>query len=100
THTPTTCPDTRRPTHEWDDRRGDFYGARKQDHSRYRESDRRYAPQREIAPHPELGLVISVKESFGFIRSPEREEDIFFHFSELPPEVPPQIGHYPLNPLG
>eukprot|EP01117_Protostelium_nocturnum_P004597 TRINITY_DN165_c0_g1_i1.p1 TRINITY_DN165_c0_g1~~TRINITY_DN165_c0_g1_i1.p1 ORF type:complete len:1096 (+),score=427.06 TRINITY_DN165_c0_g1_i1:121-3408(+) len=31
----------------------------------------------------EVGVVSSVKNSFGFIKCPEREEEVYFHFSEL-----------------
>jgi len=31
----------------------------------------------------EVGVISSVKNSFGFIKSTEREEEVYFHFSEL-----------------
>eukprot|EP00192_Tetraselmis_astigmatica_P002111 CAMPEP_0117662406 /NCGR_PEP_ID=MMETSP0804-20121206/8037_1 /TAXON_ID=1074897 /ORGANISM="Tetraselmis astigmatica, Strain CCMP880" /LENGTH=1011 /DNA_ID=CAMNT_0005469305 /DNA_START=465 /DNA_END=3501 /DNA_ORIENTATION=+ len=64
-------------------------------------SKQRRAVQVEVtAPTPklsqpaerEMGVVVTVKESFGFIRPVNQKQEVFFHFSELPQGAQVRVG--------
>ena len=58
----------------------------------------RHTVQRQVVARDETGLISSVKDSYGFIKCCDRNQRMFFHFSELQPsrdssEQPPgQVG--------
>jgi len=59
------------------------------DRDRFRDRDQRDRNRRrppshlQISDEKETGIVCSIKDKYGFIRCAEREEDLFFHFSEV-----------------
>ncbi|KAI9918727.1 hypothetical protein PsorP6_012244 [Peronosclerospora sorghi] len=44
-------------------------------------------PTWHARPALEEGFVVHIKENFGFVRSMEREGDLFFHMSEAPVDI-------------
>jgi len=48
--------------------------------------------RKEVSQIREQGVICSVKDQFGFIKCAERDDEIFFHFSELPRESPIDVG--------
>lgn len=56
-------------------------GARSGGGGRHRQHNKQ---QRQVTSYPiEQGSVCSLKENFGFIRCANRDEEVFFHYSEL-----------------
>ena len=53
----------------------------------------RYQQQHTATMPTEQGQICALKESFGFLKGADRNEDIFFHFGELvSPDEEPKIG--------
>lgn len=48
--------------------------------------------RKEVSQIREYGVICSVKDQFGFIKCAERDDEIFFHFSELPRESAIEVG--------
>lgn len=42
----------------------------------------------------EHGIICTVKQEFGFIKCLERDEDLFFHYTELPINEQPKLGEW------
>ncbi|TDH71299.1 hypothetical protein CCR75_004643 [Bremia lactucae] len=70
------------------DRDGSLYSGRgRADVSRWENTaGRRGSSPSRVTP-AEQGFVVSIKESFGFVSSLERDGDLFFHISEAPVEI-------------
>ena len=51
-------------------------------------------PLRNLRREPtrEQGVVIVIKEAFGFIKCAEREEELFFHFNDFPGQATARSG--------
>lgn len=69
-------------------------------HDRYESGRRDRRPPKEnqriiqdISEKHEFGQVCSVKDSYGFIKCLERDEDVFFHFSEIPRDQESNISN-------
>lgn len=85
----------------YDDRRHDF-DRRREVRRDDRSDDRRDRTDRstqrrgpsyvDISNRRELGIICSLKDSYGFIKCADRDEDLFFHFTELPRNEPPVVG--------
>lgn len=61
----------------------DYHGGRDRDSQGGRDS-RRYEPP----PMPmERGVVVAIKDSFGFVSCADRDGDLFFHLSEAPVDI-------------
>jgi len=74
--------DDNRDTRRRDTRRDDRIDDRRERIDR--NSQRRGAPSYlDISNQRELGIVCSLKDSYGFIKCADRDDDLFFHFTEL-----------------
>ncbi|KAG2446837.1 hypothetical protein HYH02_008397 [Chlamydomonas schloesseri] len=49
------------------------------------------APRAQPEPPPEAGVITSVRKAFGFIATPSRSRDVFFHVSALEDCTPEQL---------